>query len=135
MLKNHILPQIIALHFAVSTPPGFGGFPIGPQFYMTCFNFMVTGSGAATPKGAKFPGAYKLEEPGFHVDVNKTMMSYPTVGPALYKSQMTVQLEPNPHTVVSPTGNATTDEAYYQRQYKVLEQQGQITSYFDSIGG
>ncbi|KAI0018983.1 glycosyl hydrolase family 61-domain-containing protein [Xylariomycetidae sp. FL0641] len=130
--------EIIALHFAVRAPPGFdsGFFPLGPQFYMTCFNFKVTGDGDATPPGAKFPGAYSLDEPGFHFDVSLNMTQYPTVGPAVYKSKTAAHLEPRARRVVSPTGkNKTADDDYYQRQYKALELQGNITSYFDSIGG
>jgi hypothetical protein len=128
--------QIIALHFALSTPKGFELFPIGPQFYMTCFNFKVTGDGNATPKGTKFPGAYHLDEPGFHYDVANSHEAYPTVGPTLYKSQFNANLEPKEHVVISPTGQGKeADDAYYNAQYKVLAQQGAVVAYFDSIGG
>ncbi|GAB1317941.1 hypothetical protein MFIFM68171_08151 [Madurella fahalii] len=133
---NYVIRQeIIALHFAVSTTPGFEWSPIGPQFYLTCFNFKITGNGDATPKGEKFPGAYKVDEPGFHFDV-KSNETYPTVGPALYKSSYTVELEPKERVVISPTGQGEeADTAYYNTQYDVLAQQGAMTSYFDSIGG
>lgn len=127
--------QIIALHFAVSTTPGFEWSPIGPQFYLTCFNFKITGDGEATPKGEKFPGAYKVNEPGFHFDL-KSNETYPTVGPALYKSGYSIDLEPKERVVISPTGQGEeADTAYYNAQYNVLAQQGAMTSYFDSIGG
>jgi len=62
-------PRIVTLHFAVRTPPGFNVFPVGPQWYMTCFPFRLTGGGTAAPRGARFPGAYDLAEPGFHYDL------------------------------------------------------------------
>lgn len=110
-------------------------FPIGPQFYMTCFNLKVTGDGDATPQGAKFPGAYDMDAPGLNWDLNSTD-PYPLVGPALYKSKYTVDLEAKEPTVVSPTGDGEdADDAYYQKQYKVLAAQGEVVSYFESIGG
>jgi hypothetical protein len=110
-------------------------FPIGPQFYMHCFNFKVTGTGTATPKGVKFPGAYHPDDPGLHYDL-KSNASYPTLGPALYKSSFDAQLEPKQRLVVSPTGQgADADTAYYLAQYQALVQQGVVTSYFDAIGG
>ncbi|KAK5662223.1 hypothetical protein OQA88_8128 [Cercophora sp. LCS_1] len=133
---NYVVRQeMIALHFAVGTTQGFEWSPIGPQFYLTCFNFKVVGDGKATPKGAKFPGAYKVDEPGFHFDL-KSKEPYPPVGLPLYKSQVQVNLEPKKQVVVSPTGQGeAADKTYYETQYKVLEQQGGMTSYFDSIGG
>jgi len=134
-LTIDFLPQIIALHFALATPPGFEMFPIGPQFYMTCFNFKVTGDGKATPKGAKFPGAYDLASPGFHFNLSSSE-PYPTVGPAVYKAAYDVRLEPKESVIVSPTNNGTdSDAAYYNMQYQVLSAQGAVTSYFESIGG
>jgi len=109
-------------------------FPIGPQFYMACFNFRVTGNGTATPKGATFPGAYNMSEPGLHYDL-KSNKPYPPVGPPLYKSKYSVELQPRETVIVSPTGNATTDAAYYKRQERVLADQQATTQFFDSIGG
>ena len=134
--------QIIALHFAVNLAPGFdtGFFGVGPQFYMACFNFKVTGDGTSTPKGVTFPGGYTPEEPGFRYDVsaNSTNSSvpYPPVGPALYKSARSVSLAPKDRVVVSPTGNGSAaDTAYFNNQYQILLAQGNVTSFFDSIGG
>lgn len=102
---------------------------------MTCFNFKITGSGSATPKGARFPGAYQADEPGFHYDINSTL-TYPKVGPALYKSAYDVQLEPRERVVISPTGQgAQADAEYYQNQSTALAQQRKVTEYYDSIGG
>jgi len=102
---------------------------------MTCFNFRVTGGGTATPKGARFPGAYSLAEPGFHYDL-RSNDSYPSVGPAVYKSQYDVRLEPKDRVIVSPTNQGLeADEAYYRLQQQVIKDQGRITSYFEGIGG
>lgn len=128
--------QIIALHFAVNTTAGFGWAPIGPQFYMTCFSFNITGDGTATPQGFKFPGAYDKADPALNWDLTSTD-PYPMAGPDLYVSSYDAELEPKQRVVISPTGtnNATADEAYYQAQYEALVAQGEMTSYFDSIGG
>ncbi|KAL2257294.1 hypothetical protein VTK26DRAFT_373 [Humicola hyalothermophila] len=132
--KYIIRQEIIALHFAVRTTPGFEWSPIGPQFYMTCFNFNITGDGTATPQGYKFPGAYDKADPALNWDLESTE-PYPMAGPKLYVSAYDVELEPKPAEVVSPTGNEATDEEYYQAQYEALVRQGGVTSYFDSIGG
>lgn len=110
-------------------------FATGPQFYLTCFNFKVTGDGDATPQGAKFPGAYDMDAPGLNWDLNSTE-AYPTVGPDLYVSEYEIELEPRERVVISPTGDGEeADAAYYEQQYEVLKAQGEMTSYFDSIGG
>ena len=130
--------QIIALHFALHTNPGFEWSAIGPQFYMTCFNFKVTGDGTATPQGVKFPGGYKKDEEGFKYDIfnNKTVIPYPPVGPALYKSKANVQLAPKPIVLVSPTNKGdAADQTYFKNQDKALQAQGAMTSAFDAAGG
>lgn len=101
---------------------------------MTCFNFEITGDGKATPQGHKFPGAYDMADPALNWDLNSTA-PYPFAGPALYVSSYNVDLVPNKLVAISPTNNATGDEAYYQAQYKTLMAQGGVTEYFDSIGG
>ncbi|SPO06317.1 uncharacterized protein DNG_09006 [Cephalotrichum gorgonifer] len=133
---NYIIRQeIIALHFAVATPDNLAFFQTGPQFYMTCFNFKVMGDGDATPQGTKFPGAYDMSAPGLNWNLNSTE-PYPVDGPALYKSEYTVDLEPKEQVVISPTGNGEeADAVYFEQQYAVLKAQGETTAYFDSIGG
>jgi hypothetical protein len=107
---------------------------VGAQFYMTCFNFKITGSGTATPKGVKFPGAYKRDDTGLHFDINSTE-PYPTLGPALYKSMYDVRLEPREHVVISPTGKGEeADAAYYERQDGALKQLGALIARLVSIG-
>jgi len=126
----------MALHFSVATTPGFEWSPIGPQFYMACFNFKVTGDGTATPKGVTFPGGYDLaKDPGltFNLSSNKP---FTPIGPPLYKSAVSVNLKPKELTVISVTGNGTeADKAYYATQSQVLKSQAAMTEYFDSIGG
>ena len=95
----------------------------------------MTGSGTATPQGVKFPGGYKPDEPGFHFNLSSNQ-PFPPVGPPLYQSKIQVDLPAKEQTVISPTGKGEeADKAYYQTQYQVLQQQGGMTSYFDSIGG
>lgn len=48
--------EAIALHAA----SGAGG----AQFYLTCFQLTVSGSGTSNPSGVSFPGAYKASDPG-----------------------------------------------------------------------
>lgn len=130
--------EIAALHFSLATSPGFEMLPVGPQFYMTCFNVRVTGDGDAQPKGVRFPGAYRADEPGIRFDVRggEDGRRYTPLGPKVYKSRYSVQLPEKEVTVVSPTGGGEeADAAYYQAQNVFLERQGAITSYFDSIGG
>jgi hypothetical protein len=102
---------------------------------MTCFNFKVTGNGTATPKGMPFPGAYDPSSPGLHYNL-KSNLTYPTNGPALYKSSYNLTLPPKDMTIVSPTGRGRdADNTYYQTQNRVLVIQSKNSAYFDSIGG
>ncbi|KAH8598096.1 glycoside hydrolase [Bisporella sp. PMI_857] len=74
---NYLLrAEAIALHVA-----GQSG---GAQFYMTCYQINVTGSGTANPAGVKFPGAYKASDPGILIDIYKPIPSYTVPGPAVY---------------------------------------------------
>jgi cellulase len=52
--------EAIALHSA----SGLGG----AQFYVTCFQITVAGSGTNNPTGVSFPGAYKATDPGIEVN-------------------------------------------------------------------
>jgi hypothetical protein len=86
------------------------------------------------PKGATFPGAYNISEPGFHFDI-KSKEPFPPVGPPVYRTKP-ISLPPKEHIVISPTNKGKeADDEYYKKQYKVLADQGAMTSYFDSIGG
>jgi cellulase len=68
--------EAIALHTAGSSG--------GAQFYMTCFQLSVTGSGSATPATVTFPGAYKASDPGILVNIHAAMSTYVAPGPAVY---------------------------------------------------
>ncbi|KAI1469641.1 lytic polysaccharide monooxygenase [Daldinia caldariorum] len=56
----------------------------GAQFYMTCFQLTVTGSGSAKPAGVSLPGAYKDSDPGILVDIHGKLGSYVAPGPTVY---------------------------------------------------
>lgn len=53
--------EAIALHSAGSVG--------GAQFYITCYQITVTGSGSSSPAGVAFPGAYKATDPGIEVRI------------------------------------------------------------------
>tara|TARA_R110002060_G_scaffold53677_4_gene64346 strand:- start:958 stop:1245 length:288 start_codon:yes stop_codon:yes gene_type:complete len=69
--------EAIALHAA----SGSGG----AQFYMTCYQLTVNGTGTATPAGVSFPGAYKASDPGIMINIYQTISKYVIPGPAVYK--------------------------------------------------
>lgn len=68
--------EVIALHVA-------GGLN-GAQFYPSCYQITVAGSGSATPAGVSFPGAYKNTDPGILVDIHAKMSTYIDPGPTVY---------------------------------------------------
>ncbi|KAK0219388.1 glycoside hydrolase family 61 protein F [Armillaria nabsnona] len=70
--------EIIALHGAYSYP--------GAQFYPSCIQVQVTGSGNAFPTSfVSFPGAYTASTPGIVFDVyTDTSLAYPIPGPAVW---------------------------------------------------
>ncbi|KAL5480820.1 hypothetical protein ACEPAI_9760 [Sanghuangporus weigelae] len=72
--------EIIALHSAFNYP--------GAQFYPSCIQFEVTGSGSATPPSSylvSFPGAYTPGTPGIVFDVyDNTDQPYPIPGPPVW---------------------------------------------------
>lgn len=58
----------------------------GAQFYPMCANIEITGGGNADPKGVKFPGAYKTEDPGILIDIYNNFNKYTIPGPSVYGS-------------------------------------------------
>ncbi|KAI0189015.1 glycoside hydrolase family 61 protein [Xylaria flabelliformis] len=68
--------EALALHTASSTGQA--------QFYMTCYQLTVTGSGSAKPAGVKLPGAYAASDPGILVNIHAPMTAYTAPGPAVY---------------------------------------------------
>ncbi|KAH9206444.1 glycosyl hydrolase family 61-domain-containing protein [Leptodontidium sp. 2 PMI_412] len=68
--------EVIALHAAYAYP--------GAQFYPSCHQIEVTGSGSTTPSAlVSFPGAYAAADPGITYDAYKAS-EYTIPGPALF---------------------------------------------------
>ncbi|KAL7625881.1 hypothetical protein AAE478_005105 [Parahypoxylon ruwenzoriense] len=63
----------------------------GAQFYMTCFQLTITGSGSAEPAGVSLPGAYKASDPGILVNIHSSLSTYAAPGPAVYSGGSTKQ--------------------------------------------
>ncbi|KAI2634069.1 carbohydrate-binding module family 1 protein [Xylaria nigripes] len=73
--------EVIALHVASSSG--------GAQFYITCYQLSVTGSGSAAPEGVKLPGAYAASDPGILVNIHAPMSTYEAPGPTVYSGGTT----------------------------------------------
>lgn len=68
--------EVIALHVAGSLNQA--------QFYASCYQITVAGSGSATPSGVLFPGAYKNTDPGILIDIHQKISTYVDPGPTVY---------------------------------------------------
>ncbi|KAI0696808.1 glycoside hydrolase family 61 protein [Cytidiella melzeri] len=76
---NYLLrAEVIALHVASSIG--------GAQFYMSCFQLSVGGSGTATPSGVSFPGAYSASDPGILINIYTQLNTYAIPGPSPFNS-------------------------------------------------
>jgi lytic cellulose monooxygenase (C1-hydroxylating) len=74
---NYLLrAEVIALHVAGSVG--------GAQFYMSCFQLSVTGSGTASPATVKLPGAYSATDPGILFNLYGSYTTYTVPGPTVY---------------------------------------------------
>ena len=73
--------EVIALHSAGSAG--------GAQFYMSCYQLSVTGSGSASPATVSFPGAYSASDPGIQVNIHAALSTYVVPGPAVYSGGST----------------------------------------------
>ncbi|KAI1171088.1 carbohydrate-binding module family 1 protein [Nemania sp. FL0916] len=73
--------EVIALHTASSSGQA--------QFYMTCYQLTVTGSGSAKPAGVKLPGAYAASDPGILINIHAPMSTYIPPGPTVYSGGST----------------------------------------------
>lgn len=132
-MRNFV--KMIALHFVKDITPGFEFAGLGPQFYLTCFNFEITGDGTSEPEGIPFPGAYEKDAAGLWFDLESDA-DYPFAGPSLYESEYTVDLEPNDFVVLSPTGQGEeADAVYYDAQNATLQFQVTINTQIDANGG
>lgn len=78
---NKVRAEALALHTASSSG--------GAQFYMTCFQITVSGSGSASPATVKLPGAYAASDPGILVDIHAAMSTYVNPGPTVYSGGST----------------------------------------------
>ncbi|TLD33861.1 hypothetical protein PspLS_00942 [Pyricularia sp. CBS 133598] len=73
--------EALALHAAGSSGGG--------QFYITCYQITVAGSGSASPATVRFPGAFAQNHPGILVNIHSAMSSYSMPGPAVYSGGTT----------------------------------------------
>ncbi|RYP77391.1 hypothetical protein DL771_001186 [Monosporascus sp. 5C6A] len=73
--------EALALH----TAGGSGG----AQFYLTCYQLSVTGTGSRTPAGVSLPGAFSASDPSITVDIHRAMSSYKAPGPAVIQGGTT----------------------------------------------
>ncbi|KAG8833382.1 hypothetical protein FRC17_010778 [Serendipita sp. 399] len=83
--------EVIALHAASSVG--------GAQFYMSCFQLNVTGSGTGTPSTVKLPGAYGASDPGILYTLWMSSKAYTIPGP----SSVFGSTSPTPATTSYPT--------------------------------
>jgi len=138
--KYVVRHELTSLHFATkhSNYTRVPGGKIAPQFYVSCYNVEVVGSGTASPPGVKFPGAYNSRDPGIDYDIFVGNKKYIIPGPPAYKpSGVAPKLEPHPLRIISPTGTGDKkqDEAYLRLRDQYLANQAKTTDYFQSIGG
>ncbi|WQF81244.1 Putative auxiliary Activity family 9 [Colletotrichum destructivum] len=68
--------ETVALHAAGSAN--------GAQYYMSCYQLKIEGTGTAKPEGVSFPGAYKATDPGLLINIYNTITDYVIPGPAVY---------------------------------------------------
>ncbi|KAI6323928.1 hypothetical protein MCOR34_001696 [Pyricularia oryzae] len=73
--------EALALHAAGSSGGG--------QFYITCYQITVAGSGSASPATVRFPGAFAQNHPGILVNIHSAMSGYSMPGPAVYSGGTT----------------------------------------------
>lgn len=99
--------EVIALHTAASSN--------GAQFYMSCFQLTVSGSGTATPSTILLPGAYSASDPGILVNIHQALTTYIAPGPTVYSGGSTksagsgcVGCESTCTPGSGPTGTVTT---------------------------
>jgi len=68
--------EVIALHVASTVG--------GAQFYMSCFQVEVGGSGTANPPTVDIPGLYGASDPGILIDIYTSPTAYTIPGPTPY---------------------------------------------------
>ncbi|KAJ3742536.1 glycosyl hydrolase family 61-domain-containing protein [Lentinula detonsa] len=89
---NYLLrAEVIALHVASSVG--------GAQFYMSCYQINIGGTGTASPAGVSIPGAYSATDPGILINIYQQLDSYEIPGPSPYgTTSPTVAATPWPTT-------------------------------------
>lgn len=60
--------EVIALHVASSVG--------GAQFYMSCYQITIGGSGSAAPPTVSIPGTYNANDPGILINIYTQLNSY-----------------------------------------------------------
>jgi cellulase len=92
--------EAIALHAASS--------PGGAQFYMTCYQITVTGSGSSSPSGSVFPGAYKSTDPGIQINIYQNLATYVAPGPDVIAGGTEAVAGKATTSVITPTQPSTS---------------------------
>ncbi|KAF8578548.1 lytic polysaccharide monooxygenase [Ramaria rubella] len=93
--------EVIALHVASTVG--------GAQFYMSCFQISVGGSGTATPSTVNLPGAYSATDPGILINIYQQLDTYDIPGPTAYNfPSPTVATTAWPTTATWNTANQPT---------------------------
>ncbi|KAE9404931.1 hypothetical protein BT96DRAFT_1015879 [Gymnopus androsaceus JB14] len=89
---NYLLrAEVIALHVASSVG--------GAQFYMSCYQINIGGSGTISPAGVKIPGVYSATDPGILINIYQQLNTYQIPGPSPYgTTSPTVAATPWPTT-------------------------------------
>ncbi|KAI0073774.1 glycoside hydrolase family 61 protein [Panus rudis PR-1116 ss-1] len=88
--------EVIALHVASTVG--------GAQFYMSCYQVKIGGSGTATPSAVKIPGAYSPQDPGILINIYTQLNTYQIPGPTPYATTSpTVATTPYPTTATWDT--------------------------------
>ncbi|KAJ3974375.1 glycosyl hydrolase family 61-domain-containing protein [Lentinula raphanica] len=74
---NYLLrAEVIALHVASTVG--------GAQFYMSCYQINIGGTGTASPAGVSIPGAYSATDPGILINIYQQLDTYEIPGPSPY---------------------------------------------------
>jgi cellulase len=94
--------EAIALHAAGSAG--------GAQFYVTCYQITVTGSGSNAPTGVAFPGAYAAADPGIQINIYQKLETYVAPGPSVIAGGSEA-VAGNAGTAVTATGGASQPSA------------------------
>ncbi|KZV93254.1 hypothetical protein EXIGLDRAFT_674276 [Exidia glandulosa HHB12029] len=68
--------ETIALHTASTSGQA--------QFYMSCYQLQISGTGTASPPTVKIPGAYSASDPGILVNIHQNLTTYKIPGPTPY---------------------------------------------------